>query len=117
MGSGPFFGGLGSGDVEAIMARMTDDCVHESTGPTPDGQLHDGPAAVRSVWEQFFGDTKDPKFTEEDTFRGTAPRLVAFHLSELNGQLGVLSGGVLSTVLSRSGRRSLVRFPRPRPFV
>jgi ketosteroid isomerase-like protein len=73
MGSGPFFGGLGSGDFEAIMARMTDDCVHESTGLTPDGQLHDGPAAVRSVWEQFFGDTKDPKFTDEDTFRGTAP--------------------------------------------
>jgi len=50
------------------MARMTEDCVFESTGPSPDGQRHVGQAAVRSAWEQFFGETKDPKFTEEDTF-------------------------------------------------
>ena len=63
-----FSAAFGSGDVDAIMARMTDDCVFESTGPSPDGQRHEGQAAVRAVWEQFFGETKDPKFTEEDAF-------------------------------------------------
>jgi ketosteroid isomerase-like protein len=37
-----FSAAFGSGDVDAIMARMTDDCVFESTGPEPDGQHHDG---------------------------------------------------------------------------
>jgi uncharacterized protein (TIGR03086 family) len=61
-----FSAAFGSGEVDAIMARMTDDCVFESTGPAPDGQRHEGQAAVRAVWEEFFGETKDPKFTEED---------------------------------------------------
>lgn len=63
-----FSAAFGSGDVDAIMARMTDDCVFESTGPAPDGQRHDGQAAVRAVWEQLFSGTRDPKFTEEETF-------------------------------------------------
>lgn len=63
-----FSAAFGSGDVDMIMAQMTDDCVFESTGPAPDGQRHDGQAAVRAVWEKFFGDTKDPKFTDEDVF-------------------------------------------------
>jgi len=63
-----FSAAFGSGDVDAIMVRMTDDCVFESTGPTPDGQRHEGQAAVRAVWEQFFAETRDPKFTDEDTF-------------------------------------------------
>ena len=63
-----FSAAFGSGDVDAIMARMTDDCVFESTGPGPDGQRSLGQDAVRAVWEQFFGETKDPKFTDEDTF-------------------------------------------------
>ena len=36
--------------------------------PAPDGQRHEGQTAVRAVWERLFGDTKDPKFTDEDTF-------------------------------------------------
>src|SRR5450631_4587146 len=63
-----FSAAFDSGEVNAIMARMTDDCVFESTGPSPDGQRHVGHAAVRAVWEQFFRETKDPKFTDEDTF-------------------------------------------------
>ena len=63
-----FSAAFGSGDVDAIMARMTDDCVFESTGPAPDGQRHDGQEAVRAVWESFFDETRDPKFTDEDAF-------------------------------------------------
>ena len=50
------------------MARMTQDCVFESTGPTPVGQRYEGQAAVRAVWESFFSQTRDPEFTDEDTF-------------------------------------------------
>jgi ketosteroid isomerase-like protein len=50
-----FSAALGSGDVDAIIARMTDDCVFESTGPAPDGQRHDDQGAERAVWEQLFG--------------------------------------------------------------
>ena len=63
-----FSAAFGSGDVDGIMARMSDDCVFESTGPSPDGRRYEGQAAVRAVWEQFFSETKDPKFTDEDTF-------------------------------------------------
>jgi uncharacterized protein (TIGR03086 family) len=63
-----FSAAFGSGDVDAIMARMTDDCVFESTGPAPDGQRHEGQGAVRAVWEQLFGGTREAKFTDEDTF-------------------------------------------------
>jgi len=63
-----FSAAFDSGDVNAIMARMTDDCVFESTGPSPGGQRHEGQAAVRAVWEQFFRETRDAKFTDEDTF-------------------------------------------------
>ena len=42
-------------DVHGVMAAMTDDCVFESTGPQPDGARFEGQAAVREVWEGFFG--------------------------------------------------------------
>ncbi|MGC4109238.1 MAG: TIGR03086 family metal-binding protein [Nocardioides sp.] len=59
---------FGSGDVEAMMALMTDDCVFEATGPAPDGLLHQGSEAVRAVWADLFGSTRDPSFTEEESF-------------------------------------------------
>jgi uncharacterized protein (TIGR03086 family) len=59
---------FGSGDVEAIMALMTDDCVFEATGPAPDGVLYEGAGAVRAVWEELFTRTPDPAFTEEESF-------------------------------------------------
>ena len=63
-----FSAAFGSADVDAIMARMTQDCVFESTGPAPDGHRQEGQAAVRGAWEQLFAETKDPKFTDEDVF-------------------------------------------------
>ncbi len=55
-------------DVEAVMALMTDDCVFESTAPAPDGIRHEGAQAVRRAWEELFGTTRDPVFTEEESF-------------------------------------------------
>jgi uncharacterized protein (TIGR03086 family) len=63
-----FSAAFGSGDVDAIMALMTDDCVFEATGPAPDGVRHEGASAVRGVWEDLFGGTRDATFTEEESF-------------------------------------------------
>lgn len=59
---------FGAGDVDAIMALMTEDCVFEATSPAPDGARHEGAAAVRTVWEELFGQTSDASFTEEEAF-------------------------------------------------
>jgi uncharacterized protein (TIGR03086 family) len=63
-----FSAAFGRGDVDAIMALMTDDCVFEATGPPPDGARHEGASAVRDVWEQLFGATHEPAFSEEESF-------------------------------------------------
>ena len=63
-----FSAAFGSGDVDAIMALMTDDCVFEATGPAPDGIRHEGAAAVRAVWDELFGQTGEAVFTEEESF-------------------------------------------------
>jgi uncharacterized protein (TIGR03086 family) len=63
-----FSAAFGSGDVDAIMALMTQDCVFEATGPAPDGERHEGAAEVRAMWEQLFGETHQPSFVEEDSF-------------------------------------------------
>ena len=63
-----FSAAFGSGDVDAIMALMTEDCVFEATGPAPDGQRHVGAEAVRNVWKELFAQTRDASFTEEEAF-------------------------------------------------
>jgi ketosteroid isomerase-like protein len=52
-------------DVDAVMATMTEDCVFENT-PPPDGERHEGAAAVRAVWEQFFAGSPNAVFEEEE---------------------------------------------------
>ena len=56
------------GDVDAVMAVMTDDCIFESTYPAPDGVRHAGQAAVRRYWEEFFATTEKPHFEQEEMF-------------------------------------------------
>jgi uncharacterized protein (TIGR03086 family) len=63
-----FSAAFGRGDVDAIMALMTDDCVFEATGPAPDGTRFEGAANVRAVWDDLFGNTADAAFTEEESF-------------------------------------------------
>ena len=52
-------------DVDAVMDAMTDDCVFESTSP-PHGERHEGPAAVRAAWEQFFAANPTAHFDAEE---------------------------------------------------
>ncbi|GAB3769072.1 uncharacterized protein (TIGR03086 family) [Nocardioides ginsengisegetis] len=63
-----FSAAFGRGDVDAIMALMTDDVVFEATGPAPDGTRHEGADAVRAVWVELFGQTPNAAFTEEESF-------------------------------------------------
>ena len=57
---------FGRGDVDAIMAEMTPDCVFESTSPAPDGARFVGGQAVREQWEQLFQQTNDALFETEE---------------------------------------------------
>ena len=63
-----FSAAFGSGDVDAIMALMTEDCIFEATGPAPDGVRRTGAADVRAAWVELFGGTLDAAFTEEESF-------------------------------------------------
>lgn len=63
-----FSAAFGIGDVDGIMALMTEDCVFESTGPAPDGVRVHGASAVRAVWQELFTTTREARFAEEDAF-------------------------------------------------
>ena len=52
-------------DVDAVMAAMTTDCVFESTSP-PDGQRHEGQAAVRQAWTELFAASGSAVFETEE---------------------------------------------------
>jgi ketosteroid isomerase-like protein len=54
-------------DVDAVMALMTDDVVFEGTG-APDGQRHEGQAAVRAAWESLFAASPTATFEAEEVF-------------------------------------------------
>ena len=55
-------------DVDAVMALMTDDVVFENTSPPPDGERHEGQAAVRAFWERFFAGSPRAHFEAEEIF-------------------------------------------------
>lgn len=55
-------------DVDAVMASMTDDCVFESTYPSPDGIRYEGQAAVRAYWEEFFRSSPQAHIAVEEIF-------------------------------------------------
>ena len=59
---------FGSGDVDAILALMTDDCIFENTFPAPDGERVVGQAAMRQFCETFFSGTDKPRFSTEEIF-------------------------------------------------
>jgi uncharacterized protein (TIGR03086 family) len=63
-----FSAAFGAGDLEQIMALVTEDCVFEATTPAPDGTRYEGADALRGVWRDLFEQTTDPAFTEEECF-------------------------------------------------
>jgi ketosteroid isomerase-like protein len=100
-----FSAAFGNGDVDAIMALMTDDVVFESTGPAPDGVRHQGAQAVRAVWEELFGGTSGAQFTEEASFIGPDGRGVLrwrFEWTNEDGSPGHVRG--VDVVTLRDGK-------------
>ena len=59
---------FGRGDLYALQAHTTQDCVFESTGPAPDGVRHEGYEAVLGAYRELFQHTKDPRFVQEELF-------------------------------------------------
>ncbi|HEX6350193.1 MAG TPA: nuclear transport factor 2 family protein [Candidatus Dormibacteraeota bacterium] len=80
------------GDVDAVMALMTDDCVFENTYPPPDGELHAGQADVRKFWESFFASTPEPHFETEDFFVSGDRALARWRFSWGGDQPGHVRG-------------------------
>ena len=62
-----FNSAFGAGDVDAALALVTDDIVFDSTSPGPDGERHEGRAAVRAAWTDVMR-TPGMSFTEEESF-------------------------------------------------
>ena len=56
---------FGRGDVDAVMRAMTEDCVFENTGPSPDGARYVGQQAVREFWSQWFERNPGARFEAE----------------------------------------------------
>lgn len=48
-----FGAALNAGDIDAVMALMTDDCLFDNTSPFPDGEVFQGQAAVRAFWTEL----------------------------------------------------------------
>ena len=80
-----FSAAFGSGDVGAIMALMTADCVFESTGPAPDGVRRTGADDVRAVWVELFEGTPDALFVEEESFVAGDRGVLRWRFSWTNG--------------------------------
>ena len=80
--------------VEEIMAAMTDDCVFESTYPPPDGQRHEGQAAVRAAWEEFFQASPHASFEIEELFACDDRAVVRwrYHWIDATGTAGYVRG-------------------------
>ena len=73
---GRFNQAFARGDVDGVMALMTEDCVFENTYPPPDGERHVGQADVRAFWTRFFAETPSARWETEEMF-AAADRVVA----------------------------------------
>lgn len=57
-------------DIDAVMALMTGDCVFENTVLPPDGARHEGQAAVRAAFIEFFNTSPGALFETERVLAG-----------------------------------------------
>lgn len=60
-----FNGVLNRHDIAELADLLTDDCVFEDTGP-PDGNRHIGKDAVLKAMEQFFAESPEAHFDDEE---------------------------------------------------
>lgn len=64
-------------DVDGVMAAMTEDCAFDNTTP-PDGEQHNGQAAVRRFWQRFFNESPNASFETEEQFAAGDRAVVAW---------------------------------------
>jgi len=62
-----FNAAVNSHDPAAVAAAMTEDCVFESTQP-PDGDRHEGRAAVEAFFRKLFESASERSFDTEEMF-------------------------------------------------
>jgi ketosteroid isomerase-like protein len=55
-------------DVSAMMSLVADDCVLESSGPTPDGATIIGKHHISRLWEKYFAERQSATRQIEDVF-------------------------------------------------
>ncbi len=53
-------------DVDTVMNLMTENCLFESTYPSPDGLRVEGSVAMREFWSKFFAANTDAYFELEE---------------------------------------------------
>jgi ketosteroid isomerase-like protein len=85
---------LNAGDVDAMLALLTEDCVFENTYPAPDGTRYQGQTAVRAFWEDFFRSSRQPHLDFEEVF-ACGERVVlrwTYHWRDAQGQPGHVRG-------------------------
>ena len=85
---------LNSGDLDAMLALMTEDCVFENTSPAPGGTRYEGRQPVRAFWEQFFRNSRQPKIMVEEVF-ALGERCVmrwTYHWLDEEGEPGSVRG-------------------------
>lgn len=58
---------VNAGDVKAVLAAMTEDCVFESTLP-PDGDRYEGHDEVGAFFRRLFASARQRKFDAEEVF-------------------------------------------------
>jgi ketosteroid isomerase-like protein len=85
------------GDVDGMMALMTEDCVYDNTYPPPDGSRYEGRAEVRTFWEDFFRGSQSPTIEIEEIFaaRNRCAMRWTYRWTDFDGQLHHVRGADL----------------------
>jgi hypothetical protein len=78
-------------DLDAVMALAGADCVFESTAP-PDGDRHEGAAAVRAAWGALFEASPGASFVTEELFAAHDRVVVRWRYDWAGGSGGHVRG-------------------------
>jgi predicted SnoaL-like aldol condensation-catalyzing enzyme len=96
-------------DVPGMMQLMSDDCIFENTGPTPDGAVYSGKEAVTHFWQDFFRESPHAHIQIEEIF-GFGERCIMrwrYSWVELEGEKGHVRGVDIFRVRDGSIREKL----------
>ena len=75
-------------DLEAALAFLTEDCIFDSTAPSPDGEMYVGPKEVRRAWEPIFEDPSSRFETKKSSLAANA----SFSDGAIAGMAGTCAG-------------------------